>query len=414
MKRPHYAWVICLSGTLMLFTTIGLGVNLFSVFQPYVLEHGNLSNTQGSLLITARSFFILIGMMTANPIMDKLGLRRAGALTLALLAFASFLLGIARGFPLYCAASGLIGLVYSWGGVIPASLLVKRWFHDRQGLALGIVLAGTGMATILAPVPLTNLVQSVSLKAGFWAEGLFSLLIAALYWLLTRDTPEELGLTAYGAGTDAAGPLLIRPAPQRELSKSGWYCVLSTAFLVGAATSLGISNFGVLYSSEGYPPETVAQLVSCMGLCMTIGKIAYGQIVDTMGTRRSNYLVYAIILLGFVLVCLAFTGSTPLAFLAMILAGLGLPLSVVSPPLWARDLCSEKAYAKGLKHIQTSYALGIFVLGSLPGILADATGSYIPAYLLFLGMLFLSMILLCWVYHQTQAGGKPIQAPIKH
>lgn len=409
MKRPHYAWIICLSGTLMLFTTIGLGVNLFSVFQPYVLEHGKLTNTQGSLLITARSFFVLIGMMTANTLVEKLGLRRTGTLTLALLAFASFLLGIAHNFPLYCAASGLIGLVYSWGGVIPASLLVKRWFHGRQGLALGIVLAGTGMATILAPVPLTNLVQNVSLKAGFWAEGLFSLVIAALFWLLTRDTPEEMGLEPYGSDAGLNKPILIHPAPKQKMTPLSWKFVLLTAFLVGAATSLGISNFGVLYSSEGYHPEVVAQLVSCMGLCMTIGKIAYGQIVDSMGTRQSNYLVYAILLAGFALVCLAFTGSVPLAFLAMILAGLGLPLSVVSPPLWARDLCSEDSYAAGLKHIQTSYALGIFVLGSVPGILADITGSYVPAYFLFLLMLLLSLVLLGWGYHQTQAGSHPIK-----
>ena len=36
-RRVHYAWVICLSGALMLFTSLGLGVNVFSVSQPYLL-----------------------------------------------------------------------------------------------------------------------------------------------------------------------------------------------------------------------------------------------------------------------------------------------------------------------------------------------------------------------------------------
>ena len=45
-KRVHYAWVICLSGTLMLFTSIGLGVNVFSAFQPHLMAYGGLTNIE--------------------------------------------------------------------------------------------------------------------------------------------------------------------------------------------------------------------------------------------------------------------------------------------------------------------------------------------------------------------------------
>ena len=79
--RVHYAWVICLSGALMLFTSLGLGVNVFSVFQPYLLEYAGLSNTQGAWIVTVRSFFILVGMVTANGLAARLGLRLACALS---------------------------------------------------------------------------------------------------------------------------------------------------------------------------------------------------------------------------------------------------------------------------------------------------------------------------------------------
>lgn len=304
----------------------------------------------------------------------------------------------------------MIGLVYSWGGVIPASLLVNRWFKSRQALALGIISAGTGLATILAPIPLTNLIQSVSLKAGFWAEGIFSLLMAVLFWLLIRDDPADLGLTAYQSQSSQADPsvVLTRSAPP-VLPPLYWGMVLVTAFLVGASTSLGITNMGVLYSTEGFSPAAVAQLVSCMGLCMTIGKVVYGQIVDSIGGRLSNYILYALILVGFFLCCMSYTLNLPLAFVAMTLAGLGLPLSAVSPPIWAKDLCQPENYAKGLKWIQSIYALGIFLVGPVPGILADATGSYIPTYALFFGMLVVSLLLLGWVYERTRAGGPPVK-----
>ena len=96
MKRPHYAWLVCAGGTLLLFTTIGLGVNVFSMFQPYLLEYGQLTNTQGSWIVTVRSFFILVGMMTANWMSDRLGLRRTCTCALLLLALSSFLFGAVR------------------------------------------------------------------------------------------------------------------------------------------------------------------------------------------------------------------------------------------------------------------------------------------------------------------------------
>ena len=45
--------------------------------------------------------------------------------------------------------------------------------------------------------------------------------------------------------------------------------------------------------------------------------------------------------------------------------------------------------------------------GSFTGALADRTGSYVPAYLLFWVLLLLSLILLGYVYEKTGAGRRP-------
>ena len=404
--RVHYAWVICLAGTLMLFTSIGLGVNVFSAFQPHLMAYAGLTNTQGSFIITVRSFFLLLGMTTANTLVDRLGIRGGGTLALVMVALSSFLFGAVRQFPLYCVAAALVGLAYSWAGMIPASLLISRWFHDRRALALGIVSAGTGFATIVAPVPFTMLIEKFSLRVSFWTEAGIVLVFALLYFLLARNTPEEKGMSPYRLAGLENTPARPRQAPQ-GLTRPRWYAVLVASFCVGAATSLGISNTGVLYSTAGYDSAVVAQLISVMGLCMMVGKVAYGQVADRVGGRLSNYLIYALVLAGFALCCLADTGSVPLAYAAMIIAGLGMPVSTVALPIWARDLRGDEGYAQGLKWIQSMYGLGIFVIGPVPGALADVTGSYVPTYAIFLGMLALSLVLVGYVYARTQAGGRP-------
>ena len=405
-RRVHYAWVICLSGALMLFTSLGLGVNVFSAFQPHLMAYAGLTNTQGSFIITVRSFFLLLGMTTANTLVDRLGIRGGGTLALIMVALSSFLFGAVRQFPLYCVAAALVGLSYSWAGMIPASLLISRWFHDRQALALGIVSAGTGFATIVAPVPFTMLIEKFSLRVSFWTEAGIVLVFALLYFLLARNTPEEKGMSPYRLAGLENTPARPRQAPQ-GLTRPRWYAVLVASFCVGAATSLGISNTGVLYSTAGYDSAVVAQLISVMGLCMMVGKVAYGQVADRVGGRLSNYLIYALVLAGFALCCLADTGSVPLAYAAMIIAGLGMPVSTVALPIWARDLRGDEGYAQGLKWIQSMYGLGIFVIGPVPGALADVTGSYVPTYAIFLGMLALSLVLVGYVYARTQAGGRP-------
>ena len=405
-RRVHYAWIICLGGTLMLFTSLGLGTNVFSAFQPYLLEHAGLSNTQGAWIVTVRSFFILVGMATANALVDRLGLRRACTVSLLLLAASSFLFGAARQFPLYCLASAIVGLVYSWAGMIPASLLISHWFQDRRALALSIVAAGSGLATIVAPVPFTFLIRTFSLRTSFWTEGCIMLLACGVVWLLVRDRPEEMGLSPYRAAGGTDEPARPRPAPQGFTPVYQGF-VLAAAFMVGAATSLGITNTGVLYSTAGYDPAVVAQLISCMGLCMIVGKVSYGQVVDRMGGRFANYVYFTLILIGYALCCLADLGNVPLAFAAMVISGVGLPLCAVSPPVWTRDLYGDENYTRGLKWVQTIFALGIFAVGPVPGLLADWTDSYVPAYALFWVMLLLSLILLGWVYARLRAGGRP-------
>lgn len=48
MKRPHYAWMVCLGSALVLFSTIGLGVNVFTIYQPEIILANGFSNAQGS------------------------------------------------------------------------------------------------------------------------------------------------------------------------------------------------------------------------------------------------------------------------------------------------------------------------------------------------------------------------------
>ncbi len=406
-KQSVRPWLVCLGGAIMLFSVMGLGSNVYSVYQPYIIARNGFTNSQASWIITTRSLFIVLGMFTAGRLCALLGLRRTAVGAMLLLALSRFLFGGAVSLPVYLAAGALTGLAYGWGGMIPLSLLIDRWFRDRNAFALGLASAGSGLATILVPAPLTWLIQSWGLAAAFWVEGLLVLLLTLAVFFLVRNDPAQLGLRPYIRGGETAEETApaVHPAPG-GMTPLYWGMFLFAIFLIGAPTGIGISNVRVLYTTEGFDSGTVAVLVSCVGLALMAGKTLYGELADRLGGWRSSWILYGVSLLSYVLLCMAHGGSRLIAFAAVLTFGLGLPVSNVSFSIWARDFLGDEGFARGLKWSQTLYALGIVVLGPVPGWLADRTGSYVPSYFLFLVMMTLSALLILLVYRRTRSGGR--------
>jgi hypothetical protein len=56
-----------------------------------------------------------------------------------------------------------------------------------------------------------------------------------------------------------------------------------------------------------------------------------------------------------------------------------------------------------------AFALGMLLFGPTPGILADLTGSYVPAYALFGGTLLVSLVIVRHAYHKLDAGHRPVK-----
>lgn len=401
------AWLVCLGCGLSLFTVMGLGINGFTVYQPYLLERFHLTNGQGSWITTVRSLFSLLSMLSADALCRRLGIRQTMTLGLGFFVISYALFGAASAFPTLCACAALSGLAYGFGGMIPLTLALSHWFQDRRGLALGLAAGGSGLSTVLAPPLLEETIQHLGLTAAFWLEGGMGILLTLCVFLLVRDRPEELGLVPYTAsGGSGASVPAERPAPPR-LSRPLWWVVVAAAFLTGGPCGPGFSHLSVLYTSENYDSGTVALLMSLFGLVLMLSKVLYGSLSDTLGSRWANWSVYAVFLTGFSLCCLAPSGSIPLAFAAFVFTALGMPLSSVSLSVWAGDLSAGPDYDRLVKWLSSAYMLGSLLTGPMPGMLADRFSSYVPAYLLFLASLVCSMALIQGVYYKLGVGKRP-------
>ena len=63
----HRAWVIATACALMLFITMGMNLNVFSLYYPHMLRDLGFTNAQVSWVSTMRSMTALAGLL--RPIM---------------------------------------------------------------------------------------------------------------------------------------------------------------------------------------------------------------------------------------------------------------------------------------------------------------------------------------------------------
>lgn len=408
MRRPHYAWFVCLGGALSLFTVMGLGVNIFTIYQPEIIAANGFTNAQGSWITTTRSLFILAALLVVNQLCAKIGLRLVMTLGMLLVGLSCFSFGLAERFPMYCLSAALTGLGYCFGGMVPLSLIISNWFDSRRGLALGLASAGSGVATIFLPPIVTGLVRSSGLKTAFFAEGTLILVLTAVNWLLLRSAPEPMGLEPYRLEGEAA-PAVSAP-PSKGFGRGPVLVLLLAAFLLGGPVGPAFTHLTVLFTSEGFDAMTVAGLMSYAGLCVFVSKIVCGQLNDRLGGLWSNYIILGVYLAGLLLCCLAGSGSLALAYLAMTAFSFGISVTGPSPSVWARDLAAAEDYAKTVRAITTAYTFGMLVFGPIPGIMADRFGSYVPAYALFALFQLVLTVLIQGLYHKLGVGRRPLRA----
>ena len=267
MKNIHRAWAVCLGCTLALLVCGGLCINAFSV-------------TQTSMITTACSVTFLLCMFVVNAYYEKLGYR-AGLTLAVLLGVGSFVLfAEARTLPGYYLAGMLAGVSHGLGAMLPASILMLRWFSSRRGTAIGICAAGTGISAVVFPPIFSVLIERFSLRVCFYFEALVSLLAAGLVFLLIRESPEACGLAPYGTREEASSSEKQKLSIHQ--SRLRWAMLYLGVILIGSIASPGFAHMMILFTSSGFSGAQAAFSFMPGAIAALTGSYAPAYIVFTL------------------------------------------------------------------------------------------------------------------------------------
>ena len=186
----------CLVFLLFILTAVAyLDRTNISIAGVHIRKQFGIDNTELGWLISAFLVGYAAFQIPAGQLARRLGARRLLSLAVLFWALFSLLTALVRS-SLYEALLMLV-IVRFMLGVAEAMLVpaitqfVERWFPiQERGKANGIIFAGVGIGSGLTPPLVTEIILRFSWRAAFLFSAALEVMIAVIWYLAARDTPE--------------------------------------------------------------------------------------------------------------------------------------------------------------------------------------------------------------------------------
>ena len=297
------------------------------------------------------------------------------------------------------------GLVVGAGNFMIIGILVSRWFEDKNGLALGIAYAGSGLGAAVMNPMANYVIHNFGWRWAFAFSGIISLvvLIPAIL-IMIKDTPESMGLQPYRTGNLSN---LSPQAPEndgvafRTARRTPIFWLLALSLLgLSISASAPTAHTPAHLGDLGYSAGTISAVVALCMVFLTLGKILMGYIFDRFGTIVGGVALGVFAILSPTFALLALYPAAPwLHTIFLGLASTGFSLAV---NIYASKFFGKKDFPAIISSLSVVTALGIALSPTLMGLIYDFLGSYDAAWiiLIIIGFVVMSCLLCCERLHK--------------
>jgi MFS family permease len=271
------------------------------------------------------------------------------------------------------AGSG-VGLVYG----CPVSMGAK-WFPDKKGLAVGLMLAGFGGSALITGKLASVLIPSVGLPATF---AYFGIAFGIILVILSLPFRFPAAGWAPSGWKPAAGSVAAADFTPGEMVKTGTFWGLFLCFLIGSIAGLMAIGISKPAGNEiiKISGETAATLVGVFAIFNALGRPLFGFLTDKITPRNAAILNLVIILIVSLIMIIAREGDTGLYTISFIGFWLCLGGWLAIAPTATATFFGMKNYARNYGVVFCSYGLGAIVGGIISGQAKDVFGTYTVAF----------------------------------
>jgi MFS family permease len=250
--------------------------------------------------------------------------------------------------------------------------IVTGWFERRLGAALSIVVAGSGVGSLLIPPLVQYLLSTIGWRHTYLVLAAFPLLVGAPLTFLFAHPPKSATGAAKAIPTQSADASGVA-WPRALASLSFWLLALGVCAL-SLSENGALAHLAPMLSAHGLTLRDVAFTASLLGVSSVVGRFILGWLLDYL---RGSYIAVASLLAagaGMLLLTHAstFSAAAPAAFIAGLGAGCELDLI----PYMLRRYFGLRSFSTLYGLVYTFFAVAGAVAPLIVGHIYDATGSY--------------------------------------
>lgn len=262
----------------------------------------------------------------------------------------------------------VLGVVGNGTAQLAYTRAVLTWFQKHRGLALALVLTGSGTGSIVIPLVTQVVIQHYGWRDGYLVLGCIALLGLPLTASLVRNRPARDGHhdRHFTSGVSVGAAL-----------SSAVFWVLAVMVMLEAFGANGlISHLAALLTERGVSAQSAALTLSIMGATGILGRLTTGVLLDRFFAPYIAMLMLAIASVGTFAMATVHTSAVALIGTALIGYGLGSEADVV--PYMVARYFGRKHFAALYGLTWTAYAVGGATGPIVVGHFYDKAGMYQP------------------------------------
>ena len=388
LEEFQRGWLVILS------CAIGVGVGLtglpfytFGVFINPLEEAFGWSRSSisaGMMVLNAGTLFLspLLGIL-----MDRVGVKAIAVPSLIGLAIGMFALSFS-GASIYLSYAAWLSVAILGSGTTPLTWTraVAASFDKMRGLALGLTLMGTGLASMFGPSLVQMAISAGGWQAGFRAMGLFVLFVAVPLAVVGLKSGSS-ARAEDAASVNVAGLEFIQ-----AVKRPTFWLIFVGIFFVILGQSSSTVHFVPLMRGRGVEAADAVQMMVALGLSVIIGRVLVGLALDRLHAPLVARV--CLVLPAVALIVLILSSGGEFGLVSAILLGLAAGAEVDLLAYLVGRYFGLKSYGKIYGVMLSAFALGGGLGPVLTGMAYDAAGNYHTALYVGVGVFVLGAVLL--------------------
>jgi len=381
-NRPINRWWTVVGGALACAVSIGVISNSFGIFTKAIGADFGWERSEVTFGLTIQHIFSGLSYIPLGVILQRYGVRKPTAILVSICAVGVFCLGfIPSSLAVYYALFVVIGFTSGAATAMPYAVAITRWFDDMRGLALGIMVTGTGVGASLVPLLANWLQKTYGWRGGYMGLSVL-MAVGTLFALafMVRSPPAAPAVCRDEEGA----PSLIEILAMRNFWLTG-----APVFGLSVAVAGVLINIVPIMTDKGYSTISAVGMLSAAGFSSWGSRILIGALLDRILASYVAAGVMLVAVLGLVTILVA-PVWLPAGYFAAICMGFGLGAEADIVAFLVSRYFRPAIYSKIVGAIWLTFAWGYASGISLASWSHDFLGSYAPALGLFIGVALLS------------------------